>query len=122
MGVPRTSIKDAKIALAEGMLEELGLEGDGVEETDEFRVHKRLAHIESTISCIQAHLMENGQLDSDRHDAVVARLEDLQESVAANKKLLRDLGRRCAPTSREGVVCAALTVVLLWLYIVYHAV
>ena len=86
------------------------------------QVHQRLTHIESTISSIQAVLMETGELDAERHESVVARLEDLQEGVAANKKLLRELKRGCVPNTRGGVVCAALLIVALWLYIVYHMV
>ena len=107
------------------MLKELK-DPNHAEETDALlsqrQVHQRLTHIESTISSIQAVLLENGELDSERHQTVVARLEDLQEGVAANKKLLRELKRGCVPTTRESVVCAALLIVAMWLYIVYHVV
>jgi len=86
------------------------------------QVHQRLTHIEGTISSIQAMLLETGELSTERHHTVVARLEDLQEGVAANKKLLRQLKRSCIPTTKGSVVCAALLIVALWLYIVYHIV
>ena len=96
-----------------------------VASADEFlsqrQMHQRLTHIESTISTIQAQLMEHGELDTERHFAVVAHLEDLQEGVAANKKLLKELKKNCLcpPSTKEGVICVALMVVVAWLYVVH---
>ena len=101
------------------MLEEVHDEaGDADGLLSRRQVHQRLSHIESTISSIQAQLLENGELDTERHRVVVERLEDLQDSVAANKKLLKELKRGCLPKTKEAFVCAALALVGLWLYVI----
>lgn len=89
----------------------------GADQTD---VYQRLTHIESTVRAIQSVIMEEGEIGSERHASVVARLDDLQDAVAANKRLLREIKKGCSPASKQFVFCAALVLVSLWLYIVHN--